>query len=433
MVPPEIIAIIMGFLFSDIDDDMASLKACALVSRTFRAISQRLIFSTIKFQAQESRFDFEQLLDANPSIANYVRSLAYVTYLPNPRQYVNYPPRSCNARAGALFHCLRGVTSFTFGSIVKAQRNDWVLLTSSLESPLSSFFQSNNIMKLSLKNIANLPITFFSYFPNLTGLKINNVSVVDSPLSDGFCKPNSLVSPTAGPLKLFSLCVEQAKYTDHLGAIAKLLDPATGPLMDSGGLEELNVDVRYIGPGSPRNPLASSTMGMDVIEGLLRSSTALKSLTFSGDPQDLSFLQNMADLNPGSMKTLKTLKLCYRLGREDGDPYPHFTKGLQQISGENCLEAISLNISIPAYTRCTTDSSQWSQLDRVLSEQGGFPFLRRVRLEIIIGVIGLGYTRNEFRSLLEDIGEHHFSRLRNNYQVDFRFDTRFNMDAVISN
>jgi hypothetical protein len=327
-------------------------------------------------------------LDKNPSIAGYVRSLDYVSH---------FDPQ----RGSPVLQRLHRVTNFTFGfddHQYIAVKQDWEKITPSLKSSLATFIQSNGIVELSLFNIQNLPVTILMYFPHLLTLGLQNVSVVDTPLSKGFYKPKK--AP-----KLVSFWSRNSS----LGPIRKYLQPGVAPILDLTGLENLSV------------VLEDGRTGMDVMKHFLKPSENLKSLSFSGAYPDLDFMGNFTSiLTSGSLKTLKTVKVFPMLETEETDPYIHFTQELEQIAGKNVLETLLFEIDIETDHRCTTESSRWAQLDFVLSQPHAFPFLRRVDLKISIW--RFSRPTDEFQARLEEIGRNDFMRIRDNKAFGFKFE-----------
>jgi len=339
---------------------------------------------------------FKRLLDRNPSIAGYVRSLDYV----NDFNCKRGPP---------ILQRLHRVTSLTFGfrdsqrMLIVDHQQEWDKMPSFLKSSLQSFIQSNLIAELSLFNINNLPVTIFTHLPRLTSLRINNVSVANAPFSKGSLKAE-------GAPKLTSLSVRNS----GLGAMIRLLNhPPVGvvPILNLTGLENLSIVV-------DEDPTI-----MDAIRSLLKPSETLACLSFSGSYPYLDFLGSFASsLTPGSMKTLKTVKLYPMLESREDDPFLNFAQELEQIAGKSVLETLIVQIDIDTDCRCTTDASQWSQLDHILSQDDCFPLLRRVEFKIIIWHWSRDY--GEFQTRLEDIGRECFPWLRNNNDVEFDFEVQ---------
>jgi len=331
MVPHDIIEIIIDILAEN--KDMASLKTCSLVCRAFSSICQKHIFSSVKLNSTKGpnhppTRKFMRLLDKNPSIAGYVRSLDYVSRFDGQRG----PP---------ILQRLHRVNNFTFGfndyQRYMEGKQDWEKITPSLKSSLATFIQSNSIVELSLFNIRNLPVTILMYFPHLLRLGLQHVSMADIPLSKAFYKPKK--AP-----KLVSIWIRNSS----LGTIRKYLRPGVVPILDLTGLEDLSV------------VLEDGPTGIDVIKHLLMPSENLKSLSFSGAYPDLDFKGNFASvLTPGSLKTLKTVKVFPMLETEETDPYIHFSQELEKIAGKNVLETLLFEIDIETDHRCTTDSSRW--------------------------------------------------------------------------
>ncbi|KAF8954248.1 hypothetical protein BDZ97DRAFT_1626640, partial [Flammula alnicola] len=389
--PLDVVEVIVQGLAND--KDMASLKACSLVCREFVGICRHHIFYDIQL-ADSSKYlnrtpparRFKKLLDRNPSIAGYVRSVDYVNGF-HPKRG---PP--------VLMH-LNRVRSFKFGftdhDFYGRDRQDWGRIPSPLRSSFFSFIQSNNIVKLHLLSISRLPITIFMHFPRLTTLTLCNISVLDSPHTPDFQTPET-------SMKLVVLLVLE----DCLGAMQRLLavrNSANKPLLDLTGLEEFTIVVE--------------NYGMDVIERVIAPSEKLRSLGLSPDIDCRGHIAQ--NLSVGSLRTLKKIRLSPILEEVQGDPYVHLTGELKDIAGKNVLEELILRIQIETDHMCTTEASKWSELDRVLSQPRAFPFLRRVEISVTTYQCSRDYT--ELHDKLEDIGRNLFPGLRSNKSVEFSF------------
>ncbi|KAF8960269.1 hypothetical protein BDZ97DRAFT_1330660 [Flammula alnicola] len=396
-VPHDVIEVIVQELAND--KDMASLKACSLVCREFVGICRRHIFfhirladsSTYRARAPPVR-RLKKLLDRNPSIAGYVRSLDYVSRF-NPKRS---PP--------VLMH-LNRVRSFKFGftdhNPYGSDRQDWGRIPSPLRSSFYSFIQSNNIVNLRLYSISRLPITIFMHFPCLTALALGNISVLDSPHTPSFHTPET-------SMKLVDLCV----LGNCLGALQDLLavrNSTMRPLLDLAVLEEFSIVVRKV--------------GMDAVGRMIAPSEKLRSLSVSGLSPDINCRGHIAqNLSVGSLRTLKKIRLSPMLEGVQDDPYVHLTEELKDIAGKNVLEELILDIGIDTDEMCTTEASRWSELDRVLSQPSAFPFLRRVEMSITTYQCSRDYT--ELHDKLEDIGRDLFPGLRSIKSVEFSFEIR---------
>ncbi|KAF8954250.1 hypothetical protein BDZ97DRAFT_492293 [Flammula alnicola] len=394
IVPLDVIEVIAQELAND--KDMASLKACSLVCREFVRICRYHIFFDIRL-ADSSTYlarappvrRLKKLLDRNPSIAGYVRSLDYVSRF-NPKR-----------STPVLMH-LNRVRSFKFGftdyNPYGGDQQEWEKIPSPLRSSFCSFIQSNNIVKLQLYSISRLPITIFMHFPSLTTLTLGNISVLDSPHTPDFHTPET-------SMKLVVLCVLE----DCLGAMRKLLavrNSAMKPLLDLTGLEEFSIMVEKA--------------GMDVIGRVIAPSEKLRSLSISGLSPDLDCRGHIAEyISLRSLQTLKNFALSRMIEEVGDDPYVHLVEELDEIAGKNVLEELILDIGIDTDCMCTTETSRWSSLDRVLSSPGAFPFLRRVDVSVTTWQWVHDYA--QLHEKLRDIGSNLFPGLRNK-SIEFSFE-----------
>ncbi|PPQ82831.1 hypothetical protein CVT25_009206 [Psilocybe cyanescens] len=374
-----------------------SLKSCSLVCNDFARLCRKHIFHSIELDSTERRYTrrFDRLLNRSPSTANYVRSLTFVYN--TARRNVGPP----------VLHSLHRVKDFTL-RLTDGKENycgdpqyDWEKLPSRHRSYFYSFIQSNSIEQLSLVNIQNLPATILTYFPHLTSLKVDNVSILDAPLESGFSGP-------MGVPKLISIWSRQS----NLGPLRKLLSydqPNTTPVLDLTGLENMGVS------------LEGGHTGMDVIRHLLQHSQNLKCLSLSASYDSyLNFKGNLASsLTHGSLKTLKMMKIMTMVEDQRTDPYLYFVEELEQIGGQNVLETLSIEVDIETNARPTTELSKWAQLDRTLSAADAFPYLRSVSLEITIW--RSSPDPNGLQARFEEIGREGFRWLRGNEKLEFIF------------
>ncbi|KIM42781.1 hypothetical protein M413DRAFT_10245 [Hebeloma cylindrosporum] len=305
---------------------------------------------------------FRQLVDRNPSLADHVRTLEYIDFK--------------HTRRGAPgLRRFRRVHSFTLGfkdiDIQRPGRQNWEKLSPSLRQTICSFIQANNIVNLCLRNIKNWPMSLFLHFPALSSLDIYRVGVANSPLP--IPRPRAEVSP-----KLSSLSVGK-------GSIHTVWD-----LLGSGRAES----------------------------GAIIDFTKLRQYP------ELSCFGNIASaLTSGSLQTLKMIRLNPMLQTVEDDPYLHLTKELEAIACKNVLTELFITIEMVTDRACTTDRTKWAQLNRVLSIDNGFPFLRRVEVKIILGFPRYDWNilQWEFHRKIMDIGGSQFLWLLASEQINFTF------------
>ena len=93
---------------------------------------------------------------------------------------------------------------------------------------------------------------------------------------------------------------------------------------------------------------------------------------------------------------------------------------LLQLSGNNVLERLKVIVTVGADEPCRTDSDDWSNLDAVLTDQGAFPKLR----EVAVDLVWTSCDRNEeeVNELLDNLTRDHFPRLLESSAIRFQFD-----------
>jgi hypothetical protein len=94
--------------------------------------------------------------------------------------------------------------------------------------------------------------------------------------------------------------------------------------------------------------------------------------------------------------------------------------GFEEFVGRNVLESLKFHMTLERYARCNIDRADWEILDKILSKDGGFPFLRRVEITVVLGEDDL--VHDELEEDLWDIGTNHFPLLRNCDGLTFLFE-----------
>lgn len=263
-IPLDIVELIMKELAED--EDMETLKSCSLACRHFRSICQQHIFATIKLDFSKRPFKnplaprFRRLVDRNPSIARYVRSLNYVELFDSKR-------------GAPVLRRFSRVNSFTFGfnnfDPLFPPQQDWDRMSMSLKTSLCCFIHANNIVELHLFNIQNLPMSLLLHFPALSLLEIYQVNVADSSLPVTF--PGKEVIP-----RLSSLTVRAGTLVtvwDLLGSgFAE-----SSPIVDLRQLKELSVCTQ-------EEPNA-----MEIINHILKTTENIKIVRLSGKLVSFAF------------------------------------------------------------------------------------------------------------------------------------------------
>ncbi|KAF8905784.1 hypothetical protein CPB84DRAFT_1771189 [Gymnopilus junonius] len=395
-LPLDVVELVLAEVASD--NDMATLKNCSLASSVLLPMCRKYIFSKVELDSTVDHSgacqvrQFKRLLDHDPSIANYIRALDYTGV--------------CDSKpAPPVLKHLRRVTSFTFGFRSSGYNlggtQEWKTIPSALKNSLATFIRYNKLTTLHLFRIQSVPAALFNCFPHLRKLVLYCVTISNISLYGKFFKAKK--AP-----KLVSLFIKNS----NVGPLIKL--PAKGvqmsePMLDLTSLEKFEC-------GVDEDPTV-----MNIVRPILKVAESLRCLALSGSHPDIDFLGVFSsDINHRSLETLKTVRLHPMIETQEEDPYLNLTAELEQIAGKNVVEDIVLCISIETDRRCTTDASRWNQLDRVLSQGGGFPFLQSVEIKVIV----YHWSREvaDFQSRLEEIRVSCFPWLRGNKDVEFSFE-----------
>jgi len=385
-LPLDIIEIIADDIAED--DDTDSLKSCSLVSSAFRDIFRKHLLSTIHLDLSRGRPKEPPQCRSKeyPCVADYVRTLTFTTHERHT---------SRKRGGGSILRHFHRVQSFIFVYKLSSGNQTWETMPVYLKSSLTSFIRGNAIMELHLYGIRDIPAVFFLQLPHLKYLELYDITVSDFVPSE----QHSLFHP----LRLKS-------FRSHFSRTSPLLD---SQIFDLEGLEEITMAF---------DDMSNDTFDdMSVGKRFMQASDMLKTITFQGLHPKLDSRGNIADaLTSDSLRTLKNLNYYPMLSGVSNDPYHNLTHELERMSGQNVLETILLEIDVETDCRCTIDHVRWSQLDRVLAQQNGFPFLRRVPIKITLAQFMMDYT--ELKERLLEIGDQCFPSLKQNKVVEFSFE-----------
>jgi hypothetical protein len=172
-LPFDVIHLIISELASD--EDIASLRACALTCKAILPLARQHIFAKVEIDNTKEQEDCEKplanrftwLLESDPSIADYVRSFKYIEVF--YQDHLRWP-------------VLRNATSLEFGfgsySGPGLHQQPYPSIPESLRASFCNFVSSNSFKELSLCNMS-FPVSLFQEMPHLTSLEISNLTFVD--------------------------------------------------------------------------------------------------------------------------------------------------------------------------------------------------------------------------------------------------------------
>jgi len=258
--PLELLEIIIGFL--EEDEDTESLKSWALTSRSLVHRSQSSIFKTVKLLPDPSRHDwyeqllpitsrFIELLESNPALALYIRTLYYCA-----RRFDYYWPDIANA-----LRKLTGVKKLVLTSRMGTDEDawmNWIWLDGSVRSALEDIITSPSLVELHLSSVYNFPALLIGSVQNLQNLTLHHIEFT----------LNTQKNPK--DLKISSLCLSSLTIdADMEVGLHQLADAEhTGvPILDLAHLSALTI--RNVGDMAPHIPVLQrmQNLGSLTVEG----------------------------------------------------------------------------------------------------------------------------------------------------------------------
>ncbi|KAF8233568.1 hypothetical protein L208DRAFT_1377225 [Tricholoma matsutake] len=333
ILPQDIISLILEqHLFNDI----FSLRACSLVSRSFLAPSQKRLFHTIHLdddlKAQEHCRKLHQVFLDNPYLVTYVQEmyvLDYDTDTVGPTPWKPYTPSRVihwASREETLHAILKMLLNLRLFSIRFIQNcsspTEWKSISVELKMALGSVFTLPTLKVCKLDGIDDLPVEYFSASEYLKELSLTAVSVARDQEALATCSKTAQLE-----------CLELAQISDYS------LFETMRASMDMSQLREVFV---------------CSSDPQVVWEAIKESTGTLEILMWNDDGGDsghtlLWLVQSLREMVSGV-----------------GD-------------GISNLEEISIHLDLGAI-QSGIEVSLWNELDRLLTHSGKFSKLHRVYL-----------------------------------------------------
>jgi hypothetical protein len=178
-IPQDIIDTVIGELsFNDID----TLKQCSLVSHSFLASSQKLLFSMVYFRAGYAvRAPFRQLhylLNHSPHIISYIRELHVIVISDTPHLHSLYGEWLFNDETFWFILQILTPSLQSFSLVAREHELAWACFPFKLQSSLLDLFISPNLTSVRLINICTdrFPIETLSKLKQLKRLGIVSCS-----------------------------------------------------------------------------------------------------------------------------------------------------------------------------------------------------------------------------------------------------------------
>jgi hypothetical protein len=189
-IPQDIISLIIE---QHLFNDMSTLKACSLVSRSFVAPSRKGLFHTIhlrdSLKAQQRCQKLHRVFLANPELLTYVRELYVMdsgwglsgVELQGLDLLTHWASKEESLHAILNMLPLLRLFSFMFTDDIFSP-NEWKSISVELKLALLRVFTLPSLRICILEGVDNLPGDFFSSFEHLKKLSLADVSIAQDPL-----------------------------------------------------------------------------------------------------------------------------------------------------------------------------------------------------------------------------------------------------------
>ena len=297
---------------------------------------------------------------------------------------------------------------------------DWDELPTELQAALQHVIRLPTLERLAILNFKNLPASLLSA-ASFSTLSIHHAKFRKSKYRERKNTPSDIVTRLKSfdfrliPLSNIRALVRDRISMDSLAIDFSSLHSLTGISLCHADEVAAFKEVTKVSPNLQIFHCDSEFLS--IIEVIL-------DLTFI--PADREVPSSLA-----ACRSLKTLVLLFKIGDELQDPLLGLPDMLSQMSGDNVLEELLINVYVHCHNTCRTDSAMWGRLDDVLS-RSAFHSLRRVSLKIIVWVDDLYSSAEELeerqlgerhrRALkeeLEKMGASQFTWLSNNVKFEF--------------
>lgn len=276
---------------------------------------------------------------------------------------------------------------------------DWDELPTELQNALQHVIRHPTLEKLAISNFKNLPVSLLSA-ASFSTLSIHHAKFRRSKFRERKNTPSDIVTCIKSfdfrltPLSSIRALVRDRISTDSLAIDFSSLHSLTGMKLH---LADEIAAFKEVVKVSPNLKILHCE-----VKGEVPSSLA-------------------------ACRSLKTLVLLFHIEDELQDPLLSLPDVLSEMSGDNVLEELLMNVHVLDHRSCRTDAMWW-RLDDILS-QSAFHSLRRVSLKIIVWVDDdLGFSAEELeekrqrealKEELEKIGPSQFTWLSSNVKFEF--------------
>ncbi|KAJ3508751.1 hypothetical protein NLJ89_g5586 [Agrocybe chaxingu] len=365
VLPLEILEIVINLHAEE--GDTETVKAWALTSRALLPSCRSHIFSTIKLLPDSSYpywtedtmvhiqlpllKNFTRVIDSNPDLAFYVRTLHYCV------RRIDYHNELLARTLQRLTHVKKLVLSSRIRTRVDPRLN-WRDLSKELQRALQSIIQSPSLVDLHLSAMFNLPAIILASSRGFRHLSLHYTDFVEA--------PDYVEVDVPGSLFLTSLTISNLSARGVRDLIKATLDNV--PLVDLSRLSTFIVRQSHL---------------QEVI-------VAAEVLQLSNHMQNFSITVNQGHgpvffqdlVRTGALKTLKTFKAVIIISWQDfrADPLLGLCDEFTKWGEKNVLERVDIVVHVEE-DAFTQTGGVWSRLN-TLADENRFPALRKVTLHI---------------------------------------------------
>ncbi|KAF8969611.1 hypothetical protein BDZ97DRAFT_1653631 [Flammula alnicola] len=388
-LPLDVFHLIFDVLATE--SDLETLKSCSLACKILHPLCEKHIFASIDIVPYKYPFEerppvlwqFTALLEGNPKIATYVKTL-------------NLCIQEYYLEEGSdLPHTLDQLHNIKSFSLSAA--NDllyWKAISQPLLSSLERIIQSSNLIRFDVASVINFPISTFAHSVGLQKLGLSNIEVSDDSL---------LLPDTTSTLRLTHFSTT-SQSTSAMTLIKSKL-PNGLPVFDFSNLSDLSFEIEEDGDAEPAAILLESALKLKTLKCRVSFRTVLPGSLFKS-------------IHPSSKRTIQELILGFEVMGDNEDPYHGVCDELKSLASTSPIENVEVNVLVLTDYTCATTRECWDKLDGVLTISN-FPSLRQVTIHVTIA----RFTRinDILKNKLLDMAEVSFTGLKGCIGTRFQF------------
>ncbi|KJA21706.1 hypothetical protein HYPSUDRAFT_41854 [Hypholoma sublateritium FD-334 SS-4] len=409
-LPYDILALIVYEIWTQ---SLTSLPGGNIATRTLVALSQtcklmlplchRYLFASVKFDSRRGAKTKElmDLLRENPTVARYVQSLQYTIREPADEHRYEYGILDTLHRFSPSLWSIRiGPDSYDCDDESFA----WNVQPGYIQALLISLMQLPNVTSVTLSSLHSFPAFQLLHCRGLKNLCLDNMT------SFTFAAARPITaSRSQAPAPLF-LEVSLTSWA----ALASVMDPARRP--------NLILDLSHV-----QNAIVTvgEDFDVEILGEVFKTATQLETLTLEVESSSKIWITSLGTSLAANVRpALWKIRFFGYALHSQTNPLWGFNLALKEIAGRNnVLEVLHVEIIVYPEHQCHTDSDDFTDLDRVLTERGGFPMLRRVSFHIT-WYYKEGESDSEYEKLLGSLNKltrTRFPRLARSSEIQFTF------------